>query len=363
MPGVNEPWFPYPHGQVARHSHPARREGRASRSTGQQSHERWAPRPALVVAAVIVLAAAAGLAIWKLASSPGSSQAGPRRAIPSASALPPGKSHGGRALGDGTRTTAKTNPPAPLRPGHTVRILLAGDSLARTLGAGLEDAGGPYGAKITTVSVPGCGLTGPGTYFWGGMVTASPPSCAGLFANFRVAVRQFHPDVTVLLAAKRPVANVLWHGRWTDLVDQPQYRSTVSAGVEQAIAALSIDHTPVVVLTVPYFAYATAPYQAPGTKACSPACNQHFPEDASARVSRYNQLLRQVAAQHHAPIVDLFARVDPGGRYAASIDGNEIRDPGGVNFDVPAAGEWLAGWLLPKLVHRLISNHAIPPAR
>ncbi len=75
-----------------------------------------------------------------------------------------------------------------------------------------------------------------------------------------------------------------------------------------------------------------------------------WPEDDPARLERYNQLLREVAAEHPATVrvEDFDSMVCPGGVYSTTRDGVQIRDGDGVHIvPTPAAGQWLADHLLP----------------
>jgi hypothetical protein len=80
---------------------------------------------------------------------------------------------------------------------------------------------------------------------------------------------------------------------------------------------------------------------------------QPWPEDSSARLAEYNDMVRQVAAEYPATVqVDDFgAQLCPGGVYTTSFDGVQIRDGDGVHI-VPtaAAGQWLDARVLPDVV-------------
>jgi hypothetical protein len=76
-----------------------------------------------------------------------------------------------------------------------------------------------------------------------------------------------------------------------------------------------------------------------------------WPEDSSKRLDVYNQLVRQVAAEHPTTdsVVDLHAAACPGGRYAESIGGVQVRRVDGVHFTI-AGGEYLAPLIMPPIV-------------
>ena len=97
----------------------------------------------------------------------------------------------------------------------------------------------------------------------------------------------------------------------------------------------------VVLLTAPCFNSGEQPNGTP------------WPEDDPARLARYNELVRQVAAEHPATVrvEDFGAMVCPGGVYTTTRDGVQLRDGDGVHIvPTPAAGQWLAAHLLPTVV-------------
>jgi hypothetical protein len=80
---------------------------------------------------------------------------------------------------------------------------------------------------------------------------------------------------------------------------------------------------------------------------------QPWPEDSAVRLADYNAMVKQVAAEFPATVeVDDFgAQLCPGGVYATSLDGVQIRDGDGVHI-VPtaAAGQWLDARVLPEAI-------------
>ncbi|MHB8263877.1 MAG: SGNH hydrolase domain-containing protein [Acidimicrobiales bacterium] len=242
-------------------------------------------------------------------------------------------------------STIKTAAPRPL-----VRVLLAGDSVAESMGWGLSVGAYKYDVSIVTVAIVGCGVTKARTVFYGGVVTPTEPYCQHWPVTHSRAVSRFHPNVSVLLAGRWEVANALWHGHWTS-IDHPGYAAYIAHELSNAVKVLSSDGAKVALLTAPYYASRTEPFQPVGRPSCSPGCNRYFPEDSPQRVNRYNQILRLVAAQYPkaAAVIDLNAEVDPGGHFTSVIDGVNVRDADGIHFTVPQGGEWLRPWLLPRL--------------
>ena len=81
----------------------------------------------------------------------------------------------------------------------------------------------------------------------------------------------------------------------------------------------------------------TAPYY----QQAEQADGQAWPEDAPARVDHYNALLHQVAAASGGRVVvlDLGAKLDPGGHFTPTIDGVAVRFADGIHV-TPAGRCW-----------------------
>jgi hypothetical protein len=153
-------------------------------------------------------------------------------------------------------------------------------------------------------------------------------------------VAQFHPNVVVVLAGRWEVMDRLVDGTWSH-IGQPSFDALVKASLEQAVSVSSSSGAYVVMLTAPCFDSGEQPNGTP------------WPEDESARLDRYNQIVRQVAAEHPATVrvEDFGGMVCPGGVYSAELDGVQLRDGDGVHVvPTPAAGHWLAARLLPGVV-------------
>ncbi len=235
-------------------------------------------------------------------------------------------------------------------PHPLVRVLLAGDSVAESMGRGLSVDAYKYDVALVAVTLKGCGVTMAKTVFYGGVITPTEPYCQQWPSTYSRAVQRFKPNISVLLAGRWEVANALWHGHWTS-IDHPGYASYIAQQLSEAIKVLSSGGAKVALLTAPYYAPKTEPFRRNGTPSCSPGCNRYFPEDSPERVNKYNQILRQVALKYPkvATVINLNAEVDPGGHFASVIGGVQIRNPDGIHFTVPAGGEWLRPYLLPKL--------------
>ena len=118
----------------------------------------------------------------------------------------------------------------------------------------------------------------------------------------------------------------------------------------QAVQTLRSTGATVVLLTAPYY---QQPEQADGSP---------WPEDDPARVNTYNRILRTVAAASGTGVVvaDLNAHIDPGGQYAQTIDGVNVRYADGIHLTA-AGAKVVAPWLLAESAQLGAANRAAAP--
>jgi hypothetical protein len=239
----------------------------------------------------------------------------------------------------------------PASASRDTRILLAGDSVAETLGWGLSVEAPRYGVRFRDVALIGCGVTRATPIDYGGVPFPTEPYCQTWPQTYAKAVASFRPQVAALLVGRWEVANAYWDGHWTD-IDNPGYSAYIASELALAIRILSSKGAKVALLTAPFYAYKTEPFEPLGAKSCSPGCNRHFPEDDPGRIVRFNRILREVASSFPgvATVIPLGAHVDPQGHFQETIDGVQVRDADGIHFSVPAGGEWVAPWLYPRLL-------------
>jgi peptidoglycan/LPS O-acetylase OafA/YrhL len=221
--------------------------------------------------------------------------------------------------------------------GANARVLVLGDSVALTLGYGLEQVADEQGMDVTDRGILGCGLLTAGTYRYVGEVHTTPPECAATRARWRTDVDTSHPDVVLLLVGRWEVMDRLEDGRWVHVGD-PAYDERLAAELDEAVQVLSARGAAVGLLTAPYYHRAERPD------------GGLWPEDDPARVDRWNALVRDAAARHPrvAHVVDLGARTtgEPG-VYRNYLDGIELRYDG-VHFTGRAA-RYLGRWILPQV--------------
>lgn len=234
-------------------------------------------------------------------------------------------------------------------PGAPVRVAILGDSVAWRLGFALE-ADQPqqaYGVDIDNGAIVACGVLRSTQYRAHGVAQAvaaqcdsSSPTSSQWPALWQGNVAQFRPNVVMVLAGRWEVMDRLVGNQWAH-IGQPSFDALVRRSLEQAVQAGTSSGAYVALLTAPCFNSGEQPNGTP------------WPEDDPARVARYNQLVRQVAAEHPATVrvEDFGAMVCPGGVYTTTRDGVQLRDGDGVHIvPTPSAGNWLAAHLLPGVV-------------
>jgi peptidoglycan/LPS O-acetylase OafA/YrhL len=246
------------------------------------------------------------------------------------------------------------------------RVLLVGDSQALTLGIGLQTALSAHpqkydGLRLLNEGILGCGVadgtTGEqsgGTFIVGAPCTPDPQSancppggvfgpkqnvaCQAWSAAWADWVRQFKPNVVVLLAGGGEVLDRLYHGQMTNILN-PTFAAYVESQLQKAVRIATAGGAVVDFMTKPCQSTGEQPDGAP------------WPQDSTARQDAYNALLRKVAAQHpdQVYVQDLNAYVCPGGRYTQDLGGIPVRESDGSHFDMQpgGGGDYLAPAILP----------------
>jgi peptidoglycan/LPS O-acetylase OafA/YrhL len=257
------------------------------------------------------------------------------------------------AIGLGTNGgTTTTSPGAPTF-AQPVRILLMGDSVALTLGLGLSDPSdqNQYGYVLSDKGILGCGVVdGPEVDLLGAHDT-TPSACNGSPLTpgepevdqpwpyqWLSAMNEVKPNVVVLLAGRWEVADRLYQGQWTNILN-PVFAAYVKQQLNRASEVVHATGARMVFLTAPCTNEGEQPDGAP------------WPEDSLKRLDVYNRLVREVAAEHPTTdsVVDLFAATCPHGRYSTNVHGVAVRRSDGVHFTI-AGGQYLAPLIMPPIV-------------
>ena len=218
-----------------------------------------------------------------------------------------------------------------------VRLLLLGDSIALTMGIGLSyKAQSRYGIVVDNHSELGCDLDPTLLVRIAGQVGPATPGCPHWRQLWPRLVRQDRPQVVGLLLGRWEVVDHYYKGHWTHIGERV-WDDHLLAEMQQAVRILSSRGAAVALFTMPYL---DVPDEAPD--------GAPYPENEPSRVNAYNRLVRQVAARTDATVIHLNALLDPGGRYAATLDGLSVRWSDGIHV-TQVGGEWLQPRVLPAL--------------
>jgi peptidoglycan/LPS O-acetylase OafA/YrhL len=233
--------------------------------------------------------------------------------------------------------------------GPPVKVAIFGDSVAWRLGFAMlaSQPQNAYDVNIDNGAIVGCGLVLSTAYQAHGVADPTAPACDSSSpksvqwpAQWRGDLEQFHPNVVVVLAGRWEVEDRLIGGRWLHIGD-PVFDADLKASLEQAVSVGTSTGALMVLMTSPCFDSGEQDNGLP------------WPEDSPSRLADYNQMVREVAAEHPGTVqVDDFgALLCPGGVFTTSFDGIQIRDGDGVHIvPTPAAGQWLDAHLLPDVV-------------
>jgi len=249
------------------------------------------------------------------------------------------------------------------------KVVALGDSTALTLSFALS-ATAPTGTTVVDGGLFGCGVV-MGTYASNDPPTpqlAMFPAC-----NSAAPVSQQWPardtasvagtgpgDVVLFVAGTWEVQDVLRNGRWTN-IEQPSDRRYILAQLRRLTAIATAHGAHLELFTLPAIAAGAGLHQGP------------LPEDSALRRHLYNRLVREVAAEYprRVSVLDYAAILSPGGVFAATVDGVQVRTPDGVHTPSYAPGNVFAGnsteaeahdfynWLSPKLWPVLIASPSI----
>jgi peptidoglycan/LPS O-acetylase OafA/YrhL len=236
-----------------------------------------------------------------------------------------------------TATTAPLNPTATTA-APPARILVVGDSVAKTLGDGFDREAHSAGLRLFNRGQLACGLAQHATIDHGGRSAPTEPTCDDWPAQWRGYVHDTSPVVSVVLFDVFVLQDITVDGKALKFgtKESDQYlRQQLDRGVQILRAA----GRKVVLLTTPYNHRPEVVGQP-----------IHWNEDDPTRVDHWNAVVRDYVRSLADPavtVVDLNHFLSPKGKYTNTKDGIELRYDG-VHFN-PAAGQLVFRWLLPKL--------------
>jgi peptidoglycan/LPS O-acetylase OafA/YrhL len=303
-------------------------------------------RPALIAPAVAAGVALLFVSVPSATSSPKlvfSAVHAPAAAIASAP-------HAGAATTSATPVTLPvTGPGTPPAPGASAlagypgppvhRILLVGDSVAQTLGRGLERWGPQHGVRVVNAARFYCGIARGGRLAM--TLGHDQSTCGDWSRQWPPLLDRFHPDLVVVLSTIWDVGGrqrAEWGSGYVDQGD-PRFDQFIEGEWRQAETLLASRGARVVWLTDPCAANAAL----------------------SGRLRRANDTYLPALRRTTGVVtVDLAAHVCPGGQFTDQLGPVADGRPDGLHFSDPGA-DWVAQWLGPALTDRaLISPVAVP---
>jgi peptidoglycan/LPS O-acetylase OafA/YrhL len=287
------------------------------------------PTPEVVLSATIKPPPAPLPSSTVAARVPPDSAVAPTTARPEAVTTSPASLASPTSRARRTTTVPATAPPTSAPPPPPVKIMVVGDSVSASLGAGLEEWAGITGrAQVWNVATRWCGIGR------GGDIPFSPSSarteCDRWAERWAQQLDTFDPDVVVVLSTTWDlVAHKLpeWDG-FKEPGD-PDYDAWLRSEYAVAADLLASRGAGVAWLTTPCL---------------------HGQSADDGRVAALNDgVIRPVAAgRPFVRVIDLFAKLCPNGTFVERIDGIVIR-PDKAHFSTRSA-LWVSEWLGPQLV-------------
>jgi peptidoglycan/LPS O-acetylase OafA/YrhL len=227
------------------------------------------------------------------------------------------------------------------RAGKQPRISFFGDSVSWSLAAYLPPQ--PE-LKIGVRGMAGCGVARLPQIRYIGEPHPNYPGCEHWDRRWRQNARADDPDLAVILLDRWELMDRVLDGRYQH-VGEPAFDAYLERELDLAVRIVAERGAHVVILTAPYTRRAERP---DGTL---------WPEDRPERVDAWNRLLRAAADRHHATVIDLNARVCPGGKFTWQAGGVRIRSDG-LHFTPAGVQQWIAPWLLPQLARVAVHGPA-----
>jgi hypothetical protein len=223
------------------------------------------------------------------------------------------------------------------------RVLVVGDSVATSLGAGLAIEGEAAGIKVFNRGRDGCALTHEGDLLVNGIWSAITNfACPHWLAGWKRDAAETAPEVAVVLNDVWVLQDLRIDGKVLRFGSAASDRYLLGQ-LDRGVRALLAGSPRVVLLTTPYNGELIAPGNP--LELHPELVSQNDPR----RVDHLNDLLRRTAekfADEGVTLIDLNAFVSPQG-YTKYIDGTNLRADG-VHFETPAA-QIISRWLLPRL--------------
>ncbi len=234
----------------------------------------------------------------------------------------------------GQMASAKTGP---------VRVLVKGDSISLSLGAGLEGTGPSVGLLAWNRGIIGCGFFPVDEDLGdnGQWTLERAKLCKNWRALWATDVQNFQPDVVLMLSGPWDAIDLKVAGHMIEVGTQ-EWHDYAMSSLENALAAFTSQGAKVALLTAPCF----KPRQ---TELTQPIKGEHL---LVWPVNDLNAVYREFADEHpdKVKLIDLYAAVCPNGLYEdlTTPDGAQMRGDG-VHFTSEGAAA-MTRWLAPQLI-------------
>ncbi len=244
----------------------------------------------------------------------------------------------------GSTWTVRAGTPAPAQ---QRQVLMLGDSFAGTLAEGLARNSPAYGMTIINGSTDGCALAIGGPMLENGQPSPEGGLCAtspGWGPYYKAEIAKYHPALSVVVLGPWDLLTRLLNGKY-QAPGQPAYDAYFRQQVATALQILTTGGGRVVITTAPYVRQRGPEYCAP-----KPATVANCPSEGQ-RVAALDSAAKQAAADFPGSVtlVDLGRELSPSGKFVSSVDGVTVRRADGVHVTT-AGDDWLAPWLLPRLL-------------
>ena len=228
---------------------------------------------------------------------------------------------------DGAAAPTPATAPDAVAPPPVHRILLVGDSVAQTLGRGLERWGSANGVSVVNAGRYYCGIARGGRLAMAMGNTANP--CEDWPQRWPGMLDRVRPDVVVVLTTiwdVGPRQRDDWGPDYIGVGDA-RFDQLVTTDWKAAVDTLDSRGARVVWLTSP--------------------CSAEAPIDHNLQ---YANQLYLASVRRTTPMiqVDLDARVCPDGKFSNQLGPVAEGRPDGMHFS-DAGADWVASWLGPKL--------------
>lgn len=235
-----------------------------------------------------------------------------------------------------------TGPPEDLPPAPVGRIMIVGDSVAQTLGRGLERWGPPHGVGVLNAATYWCPIARGGRLA-SQFGAKQSEGCVNWPTRWARHLDRFHPDLVVVLATVwdiGPREREEWGPGYREPGD-PVFDAWLLSEWQAAYDLLASQGARVVWLVPPCAA---------------------DPSLSDALRSEYGRLLPRLRATRPVIPVDLRAHACPHGVFTDVIDGVDGARPDGLHFSDPGA-DAVAAWLGPRLVDPGLRSDLEPTRR